>query len=64
MVVVAAVPFTVIPAGLLVIVQPPGVGNPLNSTDPIETVHVGWTIVPIMGAAGVLGCTCITTGLD
>jgi len=61
---VAAVPDKVIPVGVLVIIQPPGVGNPLNSTEPIETVQVGCVIVPIIGAVGVLGCSNITTGLD
>jgi hypothetical protein len=64
MVVVAAEPDSVIPAGLLVIIQPPGVGNPLNSTEPMERVQLGWITAPIIGAVGVLGCTCIKTFPD
>ena len=41
MVLVAVLPVTVIPAGLLVIVQLSGEGNPLNSTEPVDIVQVG-----------------------
>jgi hypothetical protein len=44
-------------------VQPPE-GSPFNSTLPVATVHVGWVIVPIVGATGVEGCTLITTFAD
>ena len=51
MIIVGVLPVNVIPAGLLVIVQL-GEGNPLNSTEPVDIVQVGWTGVPIPGAAG------------
>ena len=45
------------------IVQLPA-GNPLNSTLPVATRQVGWVMVPTIGAAGVAGCTLITTAVD
>jgi len=36
-------------------------GNPLNTTLPVATVHVGCVIVPATGAVGVAGCAGITT---
>ena len=53
--------FPLIPPGL--IVQFPE-GNPLNTTDPVETAHVGCVIVPATGAVGVTGCILITTLAD
>jgi hypothetical protein len=41
MVVVLPVPVLVMPSGSLVKVQMPVMGNPLNPTLPVETVHVG-----------------------
>ena len=52
--------YLVIPAGLLVIVQVSGEGKPLNSTEPVDMVQVGWVILPIIGAAGVFSCGLIT----
>jgi hypothetical protein len=48
-------------------VQVPEEGNPVNITLPVDTVHEGGVMVPTVGAAGVDGCTFITTfpeGLD
>ena len=39
-------------------------GNPLNSTLPVDTAHVGWVIVPTRGADGVTGCALMTTLAD
>jgi hypothetical protein len=42
-----------VPPGVLVSVQSPEAGNPLITTLPVTTEHVGCVIVPIVGAAGV-----------
>jgi|SRR5664279_1439922 hypothetical protein len=47
-----------IPPGF--IVQLPE-GNPLNTTLPVANAQVGCVIVPTVGAAGVTGCTLMTT---
>jgi hypothetical protein len=39
--------------GLAVIDQSPNDGNPFNVTPPVEVVHVGWTIPPIVGEEGI-----------
>jgi len=39
-------------------------GNPLNTTLPVASAHVGWVIAPTIGAAGVSGCIMITTLAD
>ena len=44
-------PVVVTPPGVLVIVQLP-LGKPLNTTLPDGVVHVGWVIVPTIGAVG------------
>ena len=36
-------------------------GKPLNITLPVAKAHVGWVIVPTVGAVGVTGCVLITT---
>ena len=36
-------------------------GNPVKTTLPIATEHVGWVIVPTVGAAGVSGKESINT---
>ena len=41
--------------------QVPDAGKPDNSTLPVPTVHVGWVIVPTVGAAGTAGAALITT---
>ena len=47
--------------GILVTVQVPVAGKPLRTTLPVERVHVGWVIVPTVGAVGVAGCGLIKT---
>ena len=54
------VPVVVFPPGFRVNVQVPGVGKPFNTTLPVANEHVGWEIVPILGAAGVAGGVFIT----
>ena len=56
--IVVLVPEPVIDPGF--IVQFPE-GNPLNITLPVATAHVGCVTVNTFGAAGVTGCTLITT---
>ena len=50
-VVLVVVPVVVILPGVLVIVQLP-VGKPLNTTEPVGLVQLGWVIVPTVGAVG------------
>src|SRR4030042_4580757 len=50
MVVLVPVPVVVIPPGVLVNVQIPDEGKPPKTTLPVATAHVGWIIVPTMGA--------------
>jgi hypothetical protein len=45
-------------------VHVPVPGKPLNITLPVETAQLGCVIVPIVGAAGVTGCTLIITFAD
>ena len=54
-VLVGPLPVIVDPAGRRVIVQVPVTGNPLNTTLPVDSRHVGWVIDPITGGAGVGG---------
>lgn len=56
-------PFIVTPPGLRFNVQLP-VGNPLSTTLPVESPHVGYVIVPTTGGVGVAGCGLITTFAD
>jgi protein involved in polysaccharide export with SLBB domain len=44
----------VVPPGDRVIVEFPD-GRLFSTTLPVATVHVGWVIVPIVGAVGVTG---------
>ena len=39
-------------------------GNPLNTTLPVATAHVGCVMVPAIGVAGVAGSAVITTLAD
>lgn len=56
----APVPEVIVPPGVLVTDQVPFGGNPLNTVLPVARAHVGWVIVPTVGADGVDGCTLIT----
>lgn len=47
---VVPVPVVVIAPGLRVNVHVPVEGKPLNTTLPVATEHVGWVIVPKVGA--------------
>jgi hypothetical protein len=64
MVVVVPDPVVVVPPGVLVKVQLPAAGKPVNITLPVETLQVGWVIVPMVGAVGVAGWVLITTLAD
>jgi hypothetical protein len=63
-VVLVPVPVVGTAPGVLVNVHVPVEGKPLNTTLPVATVHVGWVIVPTVGAVGVVGCALITTEDD
>ena len=41
-----------LPDGLPVMVQFPDEGKPLSATLPVATRHVGWVMVPMIGADG------------
>jgi hypothetical protein len=64
MVVLVPVPVVVTPPGVLVKVHVPDEGNPPNTTLPVATLHVGWVMVPTVGAVGVGGWVLITTLAD
>jgi hypothetical protein len=59
-VVVVPDPAELSPPGLLITVQAPVEGNPLNATLPVATKQVGWVMVPVTGAVGVNGWGFIT----
>jgi len=61
MVVLVPVPVVVTLPGDLVNVQVPVAGKSFNTTLPVPTVHVGWVIVPIVGAEGADDAAVITT---
>jgi hypothetical protein len=61
MLVLVPVPVVVVPPGVLVKVQFPVAGKPLNTTLPVATEQVGWVIAPTVGAVGVAGWVVITT---
>ena len=61
MVVLVPVPVVVVPPGVLVSVQVPDAGRPLNTTLPVASAQVGWVIVPTTGAEGAAGAASITT---
>ncbi len=54
-------PLVVAPPGLLVRVQEPEAGSPVNMTLPVAIMHVGWIMVPTLGAPGVTGWVLIST---
>ena len=58
------VPVVVTPPGVLVNVQVPDDGNPLNTTLPVATLHVGCVMVTTVGGVGVAGWALITTSAD
>lgn len=58
------VPEVFVPPGVLVTVQVPVEGKPLNITLPLPTSHVGWVIVPTTGAVGVAGWIFMVTFPD
>lgn len=39
-------------------------GKLLSKTEPVAREHVGWVMVPTVGADGVTGCVLITTLAD
>ena len=63
-VVLVPVPELVEPPGVLVTVQLPVSGNPLNTTLPVATVQVVWVIVPTAGGVGVDGLVLMVTLAD
>ena len=42
----------------------PDGGKPFSTTLPVATLHVGWVIVPAIGAVGVTGWALITKLAD
>ena len=54
----------VVPPGVLVNVQVPVAGKPLNTTLPVATEQVGWVIAPTVGAVGEEGGPVIITSAD
>ena len=63
-VVLIPVPVLVVAPGVLVSVHVPVAGNPFRIALPVAIAHVGWVIVPIVGAVGVDGCAFMTTLAD
>ena len=61
---VCPVPVLTMAPGDAVKVQSPVAGSPLRATLPVASAHVGWVIVPTVGAVGVAGCALITTLAD
>jgi hypothetical protein len=55
------VPVVVVPPGVLVSVQLPVAGKPLNTTLPVASAQVGWVMVPTVGAVGDDGWAVINT---
>ena len=49
------VPVVVTVPGKRVNVHVPADGNPLKTTLPVDTAHVGWVITPTTGAEGIAG---------
>ena len=52
------------PPGVRIRVHVPVDGNPVNITLPVDTVQVGWLMVPITGAPGLSACGLITILLE
>ena len=55
------VPVVLLPPGILVKVQVPELGKPVNTTEPVGVEQSGWVIVPTVGAAGKAGAAPIAT---
>ena len=55
MVVLVPVPVVVTAPGVLVNVHVPDDGNPLNTTLPVATLHLGCVMVTTVGGVGVAG---------
>ena len=51
-VVLVPVPVVAAPPGERVRIHSPDEGRPLSATLPVAKVHVGWVMVPTVGAAG------------
>jgi hypothetical protein len=64
MVMLVPEPVVIIPPGFRVKVHIPDAGRPLNTTLPVDCVHVGCVIVPTAGAVGVGGWAGIITLSD
>ena len=64
MVVLVPVPGVVVPPGILVHVQVPVAGKPLNTTLPVGITHVGCVMPPATGAEGEPGAALMTTSPD
>ena len=60
-VVLLPVPVVITPPGVRVNVQVPDNGKLLNTTLPVATAHVGWVMIPMVGAVGLVGWALITT---
>ena len=57
----APVPVVMVPPGVLVKVQVPLAGKPLNATEPVGVPQLGCVIVPTVGAAGKAGAALMNT---
>jgi len=55
------VPVVITPPGVRVSVHVPVAGRPFSTTLPVETVQVGWVIIPTEGGVGIDGLALITT---
>jgi hypothetical protein len=64
MVVLVPVPLVVVPPGVLVSVQVPVAGKPLNTTLPVGITHVGCVMPPATGAERDASAALMTTSPD
>ena len=64
MVTLVPVPIVVLPPGVIVIVHVPVNGKSFKTTLPVHNTHVGWVIIPTVGAVGDAGWVLITTSAD
>jgi uncharacterized protein YceK len=63
-VILVPVPDVATPPGVRVKIHVPVAGKPLNTTLPVDKVHVGWVTFPTTGAVGDEGCALIITFTD